>query len=1266
MARPWRTRPAHKPVHSSRRPDRPQRPLRLESLEPRLALATIFSPLEDRLEQHLTELPGIGGAAILNLSSGEEAFVNPDQAFGTSSTIKSGILFALARKIDAEDETSWGTLRNVGNSYGANQGSTLVANNEYTLEYLAKTMIVNSNNWATNRLIQFIGMNTINDEFGDTLGLDQTRLNRYLVGTGAPSAHGNVTGPVGDYQEGWDNLSTPREITSMLQQIHENAGLLSNFSYDKYWSIMALDGNGGTGNNTRGYSNDYYGSDGLNGYFGALYPNWAPLMDFYNKAGSNDWTGDPGVFDSKPTLGDHSQRSEAGRVILSSGEVLFYAAFADNATNAGEAEEWIAAVGYEMAFEHANSPVTHTPVLAQLDDGRVLVVHGNNSNNQIVVRTSPTDADNLQVLRSGALTADFDAFDNGAGISRVNRIYVYGNGGDDEIDVPSLPVTALLTVYGGSGHDDIATGPAAFVWGGSGNDVIATGGGADWVNGESGNDSITLGGGVDFAQGGEGDDFVNGGDGADTIDGGDDDDQLNGGNGNDTLYGYLGNDDLIGGNDSDTLHGNEGDDFLSGGNGSDTLYGYEGNDELLGGNDADTLAGDEGNDNLDGGAGTDTLDGDEGSDHLVGGSGVDTLDGGDDNDQLIGGYKIPALNYVLSDASGDTLRGGGGDDAIIADDGNFLPLIVRETVGGNDVITGGSGNDVIFGGSGNDNVQGNVGNDTILAGAGDDTVIGGTFIVMGLIIGDGDDFVNAGTGNDTVYGDNFDPLLPPAVSLVGGNDQIIGGSGNDILFGQAGHDDLDGGLNSDQLDGGVGNDELTGSAAGDILRGGDGTDLMFGNDGNDLLDGGADNDTMVGGTGGDQLFGQAGDDFANGEAGADLVVGGLGIDQLFGGDDNDQIVGGNYSLVGDNSGDTIDGGGGNDLILGDSGTTNPLNTSSPVGGNDTIQGGLGNDTIYAMAGNDFVGGGAGNDVLVLGGGNDIANGDSGDDSLTGGSGDDFMAGSAGIDQLFGNDGADFLIGGNYAAGGVAVAETSADTLDGGNDGDILLGDSWSAATPFDQGTEGGNDLLLGGSGDDLLAGQAGNDRMQAGAGDDVVFAGDGNDNARGDAGNDELNGGPGDDIVRGGDGNDELLGSTGNDILLGDGGEDALTGNEGRDILIGGRDADQMNGNDGDDILIAGTTSFDVSDKSLSLIRAEWTSLHSYVNRVKNLQGKPNPTFAARLNGDVFLKKGTTVLDDDAVDLLTGEVGFDWFLADLLLPAPIDTIADLAAGEEVN
>ena len=1212
---------------SSRQLNRGIRRLKLEALEPRLALASTFSPLEDRLEQHLTELPGVGGAAVINLSSGEESLVNPDQAFGTSSTIKSGILFALARKIDDEAGTTWNTTLNVGDEYGSNQGDTLVADTEYTLEELATTMIVNSNNWATNRLIDFIGRDVINDEFDETLDLEQTRLNRYMTGDGAPSAHG-TTGPGGDYREGWDNLSTPREITSMLRQIHENDGLLSGFSYDVYWGIMGLDSSGGS--NTRGYSNDYYGSDGLDGYTGALHPHWAPLLDFYNKAGSNTWEGDVGEFESKPTLGDHWQRSEAGRVILASGEVLFYAAFADNATDAGDAEEWIASVGYEMAFEHAESPVTYTPSAAQLDDGRVIVVRGSDADNTILLRTSPVDSDNLQVLRSGALTMDIDAYNSDNDTNRFSRIYVYGNGGDDEIDVPSLPISVPLTVYGGSGHDDLATGPAAVVFGGSGNDVIATGSGADFVQGESGNDTITTSSGDDIVLAGIGNDFVSGGSGA------------------------------------DTLLGDDGEDELDGGNGNDALWGGEGDDELRGAGDADVLHGEEGHDELDGGGQSDAIYGEDGSDLLVGGTGIDTLDGGDDNDQLIGGYRIPALNFGVSDASGDTLLGGGGDDAIIGDDGNFFPLIVRETIGGNDIVRGGSGNDVLFGGLGNDNIQGQSGNDTIASGAGDDLVLGGSFVAVGLIIGDGDDYVNAGTGNDTVYGDNLDPLLPEAVSLLGGNDQLIGGSGNDHLYGQFGHDDLDGGLNSDELDGGVGNDDLTGGAAGDILRGGDGADLMFGNDGTDLLDGGADNDTMVGGAAGDQLFGQDGDDFANGEAGTDLVVGGLGNDQLFGGNDNDQIVGGNYSLVADAGADTIDGGSGNDLILGDSGTTFPLDATSALGGNDTIQGGPGIDTIHAMAGNDFVGGGTGNDVLFLGGGNDIANGDSGDDILHGGDGDDLLAGSAGVDQLFGNDGNDWLIGGNYAAAGDVAAETSADTLDGGSGGDILLGDSWSAAAPFDLGTQGGNDTLSGGEGDDLLAGQAGHDTLGGGAGNDDVWAGNGNDNVRGDAGNDDVLAGPGNDLVRGGDGNDTLAGGLGNDILLGDGGDDAIDGGDGRDVLIGGRGADGLRGSGGDDILIAGTTSFDASDRQLAQIRAEWTSLKSYANRVANLRGSRNPQYAARRNGNTFLRAGSTVLDDDAVDHLTGDAGFDWFLLDLVLPAPIDAITDLAAGEATN
>ena len=54
-------------------------------------------------------------------------------------------------------------------------------------------------------------------------------------------------------------------------------------------------------------------------------------MTVANKAGSNSWTGAPGTFDAKPQLGSHLQASEAGRLVFSNGQVVYYAMFVDEA-----------------------------------------------------------------------------------------------------------------------------------------------------------------------------------------------------------------------------------------------------------------------------------------------------------------------------------------------------------------------------------------------------------------------------------------------------------------------------------------------------------------------------------------------------------------------------------------------------------------------------------------------------------------------------------------------------------------------------------------------------------------------------------------------------------------------------------------------------------------------------------------------------------------------------------------------------------------------
>jgi Ca2+-binding RTX toxin-like protein len=99
-----------------------------------------------------------------------------------------------------------------------------------------------------------------------------------------------------------------------------------------------------------------------------------------------------------------------------------------------------------------------------------------------------------------------------------------------------------------------------------------------------------------------------------------------------------------------------------------------------------------------------------------------------------------------------------------------------------------------------------------------------------------------------------------------------------------------------------------------------------------------------------------------------------------------------------------------------------------------------------------------------------AYGGEGTDTIKGGSGNDQLNGQGGNDTIYGNDGNDWIRGDYVFAG----ASNGNDTLDGGIGHDTLWGDD-----EWDGGT--GNDILVGGGGED---------RFHAHGGDDQIVVGD--------------------------------------------------------------------------------------------------------------------------------------------------------------------------------
>jgi Ca2+-binding RTX toxin-like protein len=167
--------------------------------------------------------------------------------------------------------------------------------------------------------------------------------------------------------------------------------------------------------------------------------------------------------------------------------------------------------------------------------------------------------------------------------------------------------------------------------------------------------------------------------------------------------------------------------------------------------------------------------------------------------------------------------------------------------------------------------------------------------------------------------------------------------------------------------GGLGGDHVTND-----------TDLdswMAGGGGQDILTGGGGRDQLYGGVGDDILIGRGGDDRLVGHEGSDQLFGDEGDDFLYGYDTYENMFFKGQPLSDQFSKDTLDGGSGDDSMLGAW-----LGTSVINGGDDddTIVGGLfgtnflsgdaGSDHIYGGAGLNFINGGTGSDYVEVAGG----------------------------------------------------------------------------------------------------------------------------------------------------------------------------------------------------------------------------------------------------------------------------------------------------------
>ena len=217
----------------------------------------------------------------------------------------------------------------------------------------------------------------------------------------------------------------------------------------------------------------------------------------------------------------------------------------------------------------------------------------------------------------------------------------------------------------------------------------------------------------------------------------------------------------------------------------------------------------------------------------------------------------------------------------------------------------------------------------------------------------------------------------------------------------------------------------------------------------------------VSGSGNDLLTGNTGNDYLNAGTGANTIIGGTGANTI-------------VSLGSDLNVTT-----GVDLIA-----LQGASAAVQSGGTDTIVAGAGNATISVLGASnaDTVFGGAGSLVFANGQAASAVVRGTGTATIFGGAGGGLFAG--------GTAGNNILVGGTGAA--VLYGSGSGDTLyAAGAKGDFLVAGAGNETLTGAFST--GNDILYGGSGQDLLALGGGNDVVFAGAGASTVLAGGGAD-----------------------------------------------------------------------------------------------------------------------------------------------------------------------------
>ena len=187
----------------------------------------LWQKLESSIQDVDQHLDGVMGLAIEDLTTGDHYYLHEDEVFAQASSIKITVLANLYLQAQ-EGKLKLADLYTVQSSdlvpdsdimNGLTPGVTRI-----TLRDLATMMVAVSDNSATNVLIDRVGMQNVNAML-DSLGLTHTRLRRKMMDLEAA-------------KQGRENISTPREMTTLLDAIYHGK-VLNKQSTDDFFKMLS-------------------------------------------------------------------------------------------------------------------------------------------------------------------------------------------------------------------------------------------------------------------------------------------------------------------------------------------------------------------------------------------------------------------------------------------------------------------------------------------------------------------------------------------------------------------------------------------------------------------------------------------------------------------------------------------------------------------------------------------------------------------------------------------------------------------------------------------------------------------------------------------------------------------------------------------------------------------------------------------------------------------------------------------------------------------